>query len=44
VKAIEENRRILIAWHDPPTPVEWMFTPRADDTTFVTIFSSGFHC
>jgi len=39
VKAVEQNRRILIAW---PTPVEWIFTPRSDDTTFVSITASGF--
>ncbi len=39
VKAIELNRRILIEW---PTPVEWLFTPRADDAALVTITASGF--
>ena len=39
VKVVEPNRRILIEW---PTPVEWLFTPRKDDTTFVTITASGF--
>ena len=39
VKAIEQNQRILIEW---PTPVEWIFTRRSDDTTFVTITASGF--
>lgn len=39
VKAIEENKRILIEW---PTPVEWIFSPRGDDATFVTIAASGF--
>ena len=39
VKAIEENQRIEIEW---PTPVEWLFTPRDDDTTFVSITASGF--
>ncbi len=42
VKAIETNRRIFIDWNDPPTQVEWRFDPRSDDTTFVTITSSGF--
>jgi uncharacterized protein YndB with AHSA1/START domain len=42
VKAIEKNRRILIDWDEPPTQVEWLFSPRADGTTFVTITSSGF--
>lgn len=39
VKVIEQNKRILIEW---PTPVEWMFTPKSDNTTFVSITSSGF--
>ncbi len=39
VKAIEDNKRIEIEW---PTPVEWLFTPRDDGTTFVSITASGF--
>jgi len=39
VKSVEENHRILIEW---PTPVEWIFTPRGDDATFVSITASGF--
>lgn len=39
VKAFEENRRILIGW---PTSVEWIFTERPDDTTFVRNISTGF--
>lgn len=39
VKAIEPGKRILIEW---PTPVEWTFSPRGDDATFVTITASGF--
>lgn len=39
VEAVEYNRRILIRW---PTPVEWVFTPRTDDTTFVVITASEF--
>lgn len=42
VKAVEQHRRILIEWDDPPCPVEWLFTPRADDTTFVSISNWGF--
>lgn len=44
VKAIEPNRRILIEWsgYGTPTSVEWLFTPRADNTTFVSITNSGF--
>lgn len=43
VKAVEQNRRILIEWDDPPCPVEWLFTPRADNTTLVSIANWGFH-
>ena len=39
VKAIEENQRIEIEW---PTPVEWLFTPKDDGLTFVSISASGF--
>lgn len=44
VKAIEPNRCILIEWPatGAPTTVEWIFTPRDDDTTFVSITNSGF--
>src|SRR5207248_3283163 len=44
VKAIEQNRRILIEWpaYGAPAPVEWIFTPRPDNTTFVSITNSGF--
>lgn len=45
VKAIEANKRILIEWSSSdsaPTTVEWLFAPRADDTTFVTVTESGF--
>ncbi|HEX8036405.1 MAG TPA: SRPBCC family protein [Ktedonobacterales bacterium] len=44
VKAIEENKRILIEWpgYSTPTLVEWTFTPRDEDTTFVTITNTGF--
>lgn len=42
VKAVEQNKRILIEWGDPPYPVEWLFSPRADNTTFVTISNWGF--
>lgn len=39
VKTLEENRRIEIEW---PTPVEWLFAPRSDGTTFVSITASSF--
>jgi len=44
VKAIEANKRILIEWsgYDTPTTVEWIFTPRPDNTTFVSITNTGF--
>jgi uncharacterized protein YndB with AHSA1/START domain len=44
VKEIEQNRRILIEWsgYGTPTTVEWLFTPRPDNTTFVTITNAGF--
>jgi uncharacterized protein YndB with AHSA1/START domain len=44
VKAIEQNKRILIEWsaYGAPTTVEWIFTPRADNTTFVSVTNSGF--
>jgi uncharacterized protein YndB with AHSA1/START domain len=41
VKAVEPNRRILIEWDDPPCPVEWLFSPRAEHT-FVKISHQGF--
>lgn len=39
VKALETNKRILIAW---PTPVEWTFEPRGDGATLVNIVAGGF--
>jgi uncharacterized protein YndB with AHSA1/START domain len=45
VKMIEENKRILIEWWadgSTPTTVEWLFMPREDDTTFVSITNNGF--
>jgi len=44
VKAIEENKRILIEWptHGRTTVVEWLFTSRSDNTTFVSVTNSGF--
>jgi uncharacterized protein YndB with AHSA1/START domain len=45
VKAVEENRRILIEWNGPdnPSSVEWTFEPRGEDRTFVTVRNWGFH-
>ncbi|GHO79954.1 activator of HSP90 ATPase [Ktedonobacter sp. SOSP1-85] len=44
VKAIEERKRILIEWSGYGTPnlVEWIFTARQDDSTFVSITNTGF--
>lgn len=42
VKTVEINRRILIEWDIPPTSVEWVFTPNADNATFVSITNTGF--
>jgi uncharacterized protein YndB with AHSA1/START domain len=42
VKAVEQNRRILIEWDNPPCPVEWLFTDRPDNTTLVSISNWGF--
>ena len=48
VKAVERNKRIEIEWspqdgHGPSTTVEWIFSPRAGDATFVTVTNKGFH-
>jgi len=44
VKAIEPNKRIVVEWgaYGTPTTVEWIFTARPDNTTFVTITNTGF--
>lgn len=44
VKALEPGRRILIDWGDPGdmTQVEWLFEPRGQDGTLMTITNSGF--
>lgn len=41
VKEIKNNKRILIESSDN-TKVEWIFTPRTDNETFVTIINTGF--
>ncbi len=43
VKAVEENKRILIEWGEgeTSTTVEWLFKSLSDDTTFVSILNSG---
>ena len=44
VKAIEPNRRIHIEWsaYEAPTAAEWIFTPRSDGATFVSVTNRGF--
>ena len=44
VKAIEEKKRILVEWlgYGTPTTVEWIFTAREDNATFVSITNTGF--
>lgn len=44
VKAIEPGRRIVVAWsaYRAPTDIAWTFTPRPDETTFVSVINSGF--
>jgi uncharacterized protein YndB with AHSA1/START domain len=42
VLALEPDRRILIEWDEPPTRVEWVFTARPDQTTYVAISNFGF--
>jgi uncharacterized protein YndB with AHSA1/START domain len=43
VKAIEQNKRILVEWSAyGTTTIEWLFYPQADDTTFVSITNAGF--
>lgn len=45
VKALEPNKRILIEWggYGGLTPVEWVFTPYPNDTTFLSVTESGFN-
>ena len=40
---IEENQRILLEWEAPYgyTPVEWIFSPRGDNNTYVSITNTG---
>jgi uncharacterized protein YndB with AHSA1/START domain len=44
VKEVEQNKRILVEWgaYEEPSTIEWTFTARPDDTTFVSITNSGF--
>ena len=44
VKAVEPNKRILIEWpgYGAPNTVEWVFSPRGEKATFVSITNAGF--
>jgi uncharacterized protein YndB with AHSA1/START domain len=44
VKAVEPGARILVEWGyvGAQTEVEWLFVPRGEGETFVTITQSGF--
>ena len=44
VKEVEQNKRIVVEWgaYDEPSTIEWVFTARPDNTTFVSITNSGF--
>ena len=44
VKELVKNKRILIEWsgYDAPNTVEWIFTPRGNNATHVSITNSGF--
>ncbi len=45
VKELEPGKHILVEWDmdKNPTAVEWTFTLRTPDTTFVSITNSGFN-
>lgn len=42
VKGLDPNQRIHIEWGDPPRAVEWLFAPRTDNTTLLSITERGF--
>lgn len=44
VKEVEQDKRIVVEWgaYEEPTTIEWAFTARPDDTTFVSVTNSGF--
>src|SRR5688572_7807685 len=44
VREVEKDKRILVEWgaYDEPSTLEWIFTARPDNTTFVSITNSGF--
>lgn len=42
---LEENKRIVVEWNadsEEPTTIEWNFTDRNDNTTYVSITNYGF--
>src|SRR5262249_417794 len=44
VKGVEDKQRMVVEWpgYGIPTTIEWLFTARPDDTTYVSITNSGF--
>lgn len=42
VREVDPDRRILIDWGEPPTPVQWDFTDRGDGSTLVVVTAWGF--
>ena len=44
VKEVEQNKRIVVEWdaYGDPSTIEWLFTARPDNTTFVSITNSEF--
>ena len=44
VREVEQDKRIVVEWgaYEEPSTIEWTFTARPDNTTFVSITNSGF--
>ena len=44
VKGVEQNARIVVEWpaYGALALIEWIFKPRADATTFVSVTNQGF--
>ena len=44
VKTVQADERIVVEWmaYGAPTIIEWIFTSRRDNTTFVSITNAGF--
>ena len=44
VREVDKDKRIVVEWgaYDEPSMIEWTFTARPDNTTFVSITNSGF--